>query len=191
LQIISDENIQDKKKRYYFKEAATFKENQYWYSNVDLNVEHGRIERPLKPTFRVATPLIINDQFHGVVVVNLLFGETINFLSFSENFNIYLANSDGDIVHHPDNSQSWSEYFQSLKDLNGIFPNSASNILTSKTFYGPGVYSYSLGDLFGNKDNLKIIFTPKSGVMKKMQNKNVLSASLIALTVLAVSLPLY
>ncbi|WP_049788992.1 GGDEF domain-containing protein [Photobacterium profundum] len=190
LHVISDNNMQDKKERSYFKEAATLKENQYWYSNIDLNVEHGKIEQPLKPTFRVATPLIINDQFYGVVVVNLLFGETINFLSFSENFNIYLANGDGNIIHHPDNSQSWSQYFSNLKKLDGIFPNSASNILKSNAFYGEGVYSYSLGDLFGNKDNLKVIFTPKSGVKKTMQNKNIISALLIALTVLAVSFPL-
>ncbi|PSU45344.1 sensor domain-containing diguanylate cyclase [Photobacterium frigidiphilum] len=190
LHFISDDNMQNKKERYYFKEAAILKENQYWYSNVDLNVEHGEIELPLKPTFRVATPLIINDQFYGVVVVNLLFSETINFLSFSENFNIYLATGDGDIIHHPDNSQSWSQYFPDLKRLDDIFPNSALNILTSNAFYGPGIYSYSLGDLFGNKDNLKVIFIPKLGVMQTMQNKNVLSALLIALTVLAVSFPL-
>lgn len=190
LHVISDDNMQDKKERYYFKETATLKENQYWYSNVDLNVEHGKIERPLKPTFRVATPLIINDQFYGVVVVNLLFSETIHLLSFSENFNIYLATGDGDIIHHPDNSQSWSQYFPGLKRLDDIFPHSASNILTSNAFYVPGIYSYSLGDLFGNKDNLKVIFTPKLGVMQTMQNKNILSALLIALTVLAVSFPL-
>lgn len=190
LHVISDDNMQDKKERYYFKEAATLKDNQYWYSNIDLNIEYGKIERPLKPTFRVATPLIINDHFYGVVIVNLLFSETINFLSFSESFNIYLASGDGDIIHHPDNSQSWSKYFPDLKSLDDIFPNSASNILTSNAFYGPAIYSYSLGDLFGNKDNLKVIFTPKLGVMQTMQNKNVLSALLIALTVLAVSFPL-
>lgn len=190
LHVISDDNMQDKKERYYFKETATLKENQYWYSNIDLNIEHGRIERPFKPTFRVATPLIINDHFYGVVIVNLLFSETINFLSFSESFNIYLASGDGDIIHHPDNSQSWSKYFPDLKSLDDIFHNSASNILTSNAFYGPRIYSYSLGDLFGNKDNLKVIFTPKLGVMQTMQNKNVLSALLIALTVLAVSFPL-
>ncbi len=40
LLIVQDHKMQDKSKRYYFKETSLLMANQFWHSNIDLNVEH-------------------------------------------------------------------------------------------------------------------------------------------------------
>ena len=73
LVIISEDIMQDKSQRYYFKETSMLSKNQFWHSNIDLNVEHGEIELPLRPTLRVATQLFVESGFEGIIIVNLLF----------------------------------------------------------------------------------------------------------------------
>ncbi|MCI5159515.1 MAG: hypothetical protein D3906_14005, partial [Candidatus Electrothrix sp. AUS1_2] len=50
--------LQYKGDRYYFQEAVTLRLGEIYISPLDLNIEHGQIERPFKPTIRLATPLI-------------------------------------------------------------------------------------------------------------------------------------
>ncbi len=189
--IIAPENkMQDKKQRKYFKETALLMPNQFWHSNIDLNIEHGKIEEPLKPTFRVATPLLDKGQFKGIVIINLMFENTIRNLVHSDSFDIYLVDKAGEVIYHPENTKSWSKYFDGVENIYSILPVNISKILNHNTYKEEGVCSQSLGDLFKNNEGIRIILTPKSIIMKKMQEKNIISALLVALTVLIVSIPL-
>ncbi|MCK5520260.1 MAG: diguanylate cyclase [Candidatus Marinimicrobia bacterium] len=187
---VPDNKLQDKSQRYYFKESSLLMANQYWHSNIDLNMEHGQIEKPIKPTFRVATQLVVENNFEGVLIVNLLFENTIKLLSNSVNFDIYLSDKEGEVIYHPNDSGSWSKYLDDLKSLHDYFPNYIKSIITHNTYMAEGLYSYSYGDLFRNNENLKILFVAKAELKEKMQNKNIFSAMLIAFTVLLVSIPL-
>ena len=190
LLIIPESRLQNKSDRYYFKETSLLMANQFWHSNIDLNMEHGKIEQPIKPTFRVSTQLVVKNQFKGIIIANLLFENTIKEITNSANFQLYITDKDGEIIHHPDRSGSWSKYFNNIKTLHNLFPENVNNILNNSSFTGKGIYSYTFGDLFRNRENMKIIFIAKSNLLTKMKEKNILAALMIAITVLLVAIPL-
>ncbi len=73
--------LQDKADRPYFRTTFTLAPGQIYLSTFDLNVEHGRVEQPLKPTLRFATPLFDEaGRRRGVVVLNYLGGRVFSHL---------------------------------------------------------------------------------------------------------------
>ncbi|MCW3787479.1 hybrid sensor histidine kinase/response regulator [Plebeiibacterium sediminum] len=72
-EIVKDSSLQRKGHRYYFKEIKKLKSGEVYFSPLDLNIEQGKIEVPLKPMLRVGTPLINKqNEFIGEVVLNYL-----------------------------------------------------------------------------------------------------------------------
>lgn len=190
LKIIQKKNMQNKYNRYYFQEALILKKNEFWYSKIDLNMERGKIEIPYKPTLRIATPLIQNGKKKGILIANLLFEDVVAYLSESSTFNVYLVDKNGEIIHDPIGKNSWSNYLDNRYSIEAIFPEETKNILTQVSFKTLNLYSYGLGDLFKNDENVKIIFDPKIHTVEELKDKNIVAALLIALTVIIVSIPL-
>jgi PAS domain S-box-containing protein len=76
--IIPDDQLQNKADRYYFQKANTLSAGQIYISSIDLNVERGVIEQPLKPTFRLAMPVFdAKGQRRGIYIINYLAGNSI------------------------------------------------------------------------------------------------------------------
>lgn len=75
--IVPKAKLQNKKDRYYFYDSFKLSRNEVFISPLDLNVENGEIEQPLKPTIRFATPVFDNENVkRGVVVLNY-YGQNI------------------------------------------------------------------------------------------------------------------
>jgi len=71
LEVMPSESMQGKSDRYYFQQALRAEKGDVYVSRFDLNIEHGRIEKPLRPTLRFACPVIDNaGRKRGVVVLN-------------------------------------------------------------------------------------------------------------------------
>lgn len=74
-----DDQLQNKRDRYYFTTTAKLAKGQCYVSPPDLNQEHGQIEIPHQPTVRVATPVFdVAGRFQGIVIVNVRFAEILN-----------------------------------------------------------------------------------------------------------------
>lgn len=72
-EIVPQNRLQRKADRYYFTETLRLSRGEVFVSPFDLNVEDGRIERPLKPTIRFATPVFdAAGRMRGIVVLNYL-----------------------------------------------------------------------------------------------------------------------
>ena len=70
---VPDYELQDKSDRYYVKNAMDIDEDQIYTSPLDLNVENGEIETPIKPMIRVAVPAYDSKgQKRGIVVLNYM-----------------------------------------------------------------------------------------------------------------------
>ncbi|MEW8048056.1 MAG: hypothetical protein AB2805_16345, partial [Candidatus Thiodiazotropha sp.] len=70
-EIVPQSEMQSKADRYYFKEAAKLALGEIYISPLDLNVERGVIEQPIRPTVRFATP--VSDGYggkRGIVIIN-------------------------------------------------------------------------------------------------------------------------
>lgn len=105
------ELLQDKSNRYYFKEAAAITADKMYISALDLNVENGVIEQPLKPMIRFAKPLRDKSgELRGVIVLNyfasLLLDKFRNQMMFAPGEGA-LLNKDGYWLSSNYPSQEW------------------------------------------------------------------------------------
>lgn len=157
--IIQEANLQDKKNRYYFKEAMHLKNNDIWYSKIDLNVEKGKIEEPLKPVLRMATPIYHNGIKEGILIVNIFMQNILDEMTSDSLFNIYLIDKEGEFLSHPNNKRNWSKYFNKSYRIRDAFPKNYLKILNND-FHQNSLSVSKVLD-FDNKEKLKIIIEPK------------------------------
>ena len=107
--IVPEEQLQDKSDRYYFIEGAQLAPGDIYISPLDLNREHGQLERPLHPVIRYVTPVYTNQVFRGVVVVNVEGNTLLQFVQSPKDGESVLAMSDQDgfYLAHPNPAKRW------------------------------------------------------------------------------------
>lgn len=70
--VVTGAGLQSKRDRYYFAEALATPPGHVYVSPMDLNIEHGAIERPAKPVVRHAMAVTHDDgTVRGIVLLNL------------------------------------------------------------------------------------------------------------------------
>lgn len=70
-EIVPKAELQDKSDRYYFQSAITLAQGEIYISPLDLNMEQGKIEEPVVPTIRFATPVYDGyGEKRGVLIIN-------------------------------------------------------------------------------------------------------------------------
>jgi PAS domain S-box-containing protein len=106
---VPEDALQNKGSRDYFKAAIRLADGEVLLSDIDLNRERGKIERPHRPTLRVATPVRdANGQPFGIVILNANLSdlqelsESLNHQRYS-----YVLNSTGDFLAHPDPDKTY------------------------------------------------------------------------------------
>ncbi|MBN2866738.1 MAG: EAL domain-containing protein [Thiotrichales bacterium] len=94
-----EEDLQNKRNRYYFFKSMLLDKEQFYFSPFDLNIERDQIEEPRKPMIRVAKPVFdAQGNKRGVIVLNYLGSEMlsrIEALKSSPTDNLWLMNADG------------------------------------------------------------------------------------------------
>lgn len=187
--IVEESSLQDKSQRDYFQIVSHMKEAKIWHSRIDLNIENGKIEVPYKPTFRVAQPIIKDNKFVGMVIVNLLASEMISGLKKSTNFDHFIIDKDGYFITHPNDEYSWSRYTNSSIRLYDEFPLEAEKILAGEN-KGETFYSFQLNDILDNEDKAILILKPKIAYQSILFSSNIKTSILIILLSILVSIPL-
>ncbi len=96
--------LQDKSSRSYFKEGIGLKYGQLYLSQINLNRENGKIEKPYKPVIRAVQPIFDgNKKKIGVMVINYKMDRILNqlrtnivdnnFYLLDDNLNIITSNT--------------------------------------------------------------------------------------------------
>jgi diguanylate cyclase (GGDEF)-like protein/PAS domain S-box-containing protein len=110
--VVPDEQLQFKGRRYYFEETFRLARGEIYVSPFDLNIEHGKIELPLKPVIRFGTPVFDKDGHKkGIMLLNYLGEKLLNTLSrYSANVagQFMLLNSDGYWLKGPRAVDEWA-----------------------------------------------------------------------------------
>ena len=119
--IISLSELQNKFDRYYFVESISLPKGEIYMSQLDLNVENGEIEVPHKPMLRLATPVVINNQTYGEIVLNLYAESFLAQLGETQPF-AFLVDRDGYYLYHLDKNKRW-----------GHLPELAQNVFSQDT----------------------------------------------------------
>lgn len=118
--LVPDDSLQNKSERYYFSEAITLEDGNFYVSPLDLNIEGGKIEIPYKPVVRISMPVYIDDHFEGVIVINYMadtFLETFKALGEDSLGQMYLLNHQGDYLSHKDPAFEWQFMFDDSEIL--------------------------------------------------------------------------
>jgi signal transduction histidine kinase len=108
---VAKDALQPKNKRYYFVQALLLERGRVFVSPFDLNIEHERIEQPLKPVIRFATPVFdASGTKRGVLVLNYLGAVLIRKLAavaVSFPGTAMLLNNDGHFLRGPMPEDEW------------------------------------------------------------------------------------
>ena len=115
---IPDAQLQDKVTRPYVVDVLKYLPGQIYVSPMDLNIEHGQIEVPYKPTVRIATPLRgippggsqTAAPSGGLVVINYLARDWIDTVMQAEGIqagSLMLLNHDGYWLYGPNPNNNW------------------------------------------------------------------------------------
>ncbi len=135
--IVQQEKLQDKKDRYYFKEALAQDIGGVYMSPFDLNVEVGKIEQPFRPVIRFATPLFNSrGQKKGVLMFNfrgekLIEGFRQAAAGITDHLN--LINHQGYWLSGPRPEDEWEFLFEREHSFEQTFPNTWKRILKQES----------------------------------------------------------
>ncbi len=125
LQITNPEKLQYKGDRYYFREALKADKGQVYISQLDLNIEDGKIELPHRPTVRFFSPLFSATKKIGVIGLNL---NIQNWFDTFKGKNIGLLNASNEI-YYDENQELYSEF---TEDLDKVDENGKSEYFYKK-----------------------------------------------------------
>ena len=104
--------LQNKADRYYFKDSMALEPGAVYVSRIDLNIEHGQIERPLKPMMRVGTSVADRSGAkRGVVVLNYLGQDILSRLERTGRGRLWWVDADGYWLRGPSPETDWGFMF--------------------------------------------------------------------------------
>jgi hypothetical protein len=120
--IVPEDELQDKGKRYYFRDTFGLDRGEAFVSPFDLNIEEGEIEQPLKPMIRLSIPVFdSNGEKRGIVLLNYLgrnLLEHFEWVSASTSAGeVMLLNSDGFWLKSPRREDEWGFMYEDRANL--------------------------------------------------------------------------
>ncbi|MBF0370287.1 MAG: response regulator [Magnetococcales bacterium] len=110
----------------YFRETFALDKGGLFVSQLDLNTEFGKIEKPFVPVIRYAQPVVgDNNVKYGVAVINVLADHLLDFVrkaNQDENSDYFLISQKGDYFLHPDPGRSWGHLIGHPNNFQDDFP---------------------------------------------------------------------
>ncbi len=126
--IVIEEELQDKSDRFYVHDLQQLDHDAIYISSVDLNMENGKLEVPLKPMIRIG--MTVEDQNGdraGFVILNYLVdnwltAESQYYASLAEHVidfsEFRIVNMDGYYLQHEDPEKEWGFVFPERDEEN-------------------------------------------------------------------------
>ncbi|WP_277657005.1 sensor domain-containing diguanylate cyclase [Seleniivibrio woodruffii] len=188
--IVGEDKLRNRRDTYYFREASSMSENAIWKSRFHLSIEDWKTGDSIEPTYGMATPVYHKGGFKGIILVNLSVDTLLQSLIKAQEFEVVMCDGTGEVLMSSDHSANWSRYSGKDIYIRNLMPKDADKILKNDVYKGNNVFSFNLEPALGNGENLRMVFSVKSSFMSDMKSDNSSAALIIALTVLAVSIPL-
>ncbi len=141
--LIPSSKLQDKHLVKYFKSTKELKKGEIYVSELNLNLEYGKISKPYIPVIRFATPIVNNNgKTVGIFIINAYANKILNTLQKAtlshkeKHISYFLVDVNGNYLYHENKNKRWNaqlhngynfndEYFvlkKYIKDKNrGVF----------------------------------------------------------------------
>lgn len=158
---VKKEKLQNKKNRYYFKDSIKLEKNKIFMSPMDLNIEKGKIELPLKPMIRVGTPVFDKKgKKKGVLLFNYLSRNLLNVLKGEKQTtpHFMMVNKNGYFLKGLSENEEWGFMYENKKHLTfkNKFPDSWNPIASSdKGSFINKLGLFSFNTIFPMKEKAK------------------------------------
>ena len=137
--IVPHQQLQNKSERYYFKQTIHLNKREIFVSPMDLNIEHGKVETPIKPMMRFAMP-VINKKGEkcGMVILNYLADNLLQDLKLLDDMmdgNILMLNHESFYLLGAKAEDEWGFMFPGMEDKNFSrhYPQAWQEISTRKS----------------------------------------------------------
>lgn len=173
--------MQAKMNRYYVQKGLQTPENQVWYSKIDLNIENGKLEEPVKPVLRAVVPFFHNDTLQGLVVANIFMQKFMDDLVSSEEETIYVLDQEGKILVSTDHQHDWSRYISGAGSVPDDFH--FNDLKLNDTFYSKTMH-------FANTEGLELVVSPENVGFTDVLNHELKAVFGMLLLVSLLSVPL-
>lgn len=137
--LVPEDQLQYKSHRYYFKDAIRLNRGEFSISQLDLNIENGEIELPIKPMIRISTQAYDRSgKSQGIVVLNYLAGELLQKFSrvmSAAKSQAWLVNQDGFWLKGPSADLEWGfMYDRPTLSMTHRYPNVWQQIIAGEDF---------------------------------------------------------
>lgn len=113
-EVVPLDALQSKADESYYKHALSLPPGRVSFSDMSLNREHGKIQRPLTPVIRVIVPVFDDkNTLFGMIVINAAFaGVMRNVLeTLAVDTDLYVVSERGDYILHRQKSREDEVYF--------------------------------------------------------------------------------
>lgn len=152
-EMVDSKDLQNKKGRYYFDDTYKLLLDQIFISPLDLNIERGEVEVPIKPMLRIGTPVYDNNnKKKGIVLLNYFGADLINELKANMkdlNSSFQLLNNQGYWLSSDIKEDEWGFMFAEKNNLTfeNRFSKKAWDIINSKDsgqfFDKQGIFTFN------------------------------------------------
>lgn len=121
--VVPDAELQNKGDRYYFTETIKLEPEEIFISEMDLNMEHGQIELPIKPVIKIGTPIEnAAGESVGIIVLNYyaepILNDVRSLKTDYETQEMVLLNSQGYWLLDPEADKEWGFMYPDRKSEN-------------------------------------------------------------------------
>jgi len=151
-EMVATAKLQNKSDRYYFDEVLSLSEGEFYLSPLDLNIENGKVEEPLNPTIRMATPVFDDSgNKRGFVLLNMsgaVLLKQIEHLASGHAGKMLFINADGYWMKGLDAKDEWGFMFpeRSEATFQHRFPQAAKMLMANEggsLLIDSGLFSYA------------------------------------------------
>ncbi len=107
--VMLTEELQNKRNRYYVEAGLALADDEVFISQIDLNMERGKVERPFQPTLRGVIQASLASMGDGLLVINFDLRSLLDEVAALSETNIQLLIAAGDDrwIVHPDKRKLW------------------------------------------------------------------------------------
>ncbi len=157
-------DLQEKGEEPYVKQALTMPTNIPYFSPVNLNREHGKIQTPHLPVIRTIVPIKDEktNQFFGLIVINAAYKSILSTVleNLKINRDLYLINENGDYLHYQQSNATWEFHLAKSSD------NKKKSLVIAETILASNSEAGTFINVINNQENIvhytKVHFAPSN-----------------------------
>jgi signal transduction histidine kinase len=148
--IIPESKLQNKNGREYISKAIGLPKNNFFISEINLNIEFGEIEIPYRPVLRYSTRLIdSNNEPRGIFVASYSAEILLNIIEKiekeheKEGVQLFLIDNDTNYIYHRNKDKRWNAQLKHGHQFKKDFFDITKSALSEEVFVRDDkIYSY-------------------------------------------------